>query len=172
MLVGVRLGHGGEDALARMPARQSEDALNEPNRADATGGERRVGPLRERRADARTLADQAIDKRLLTRRGLGVTSPRGKHAGRHARVHHEERVALEDAHEVRVPPDADAHLAGTRLGKIDRDQVLDYHLRKGMTVQEVERWLGQNLNYDPSKAAPAAEVNVCSCGVPHLVSAR
>ncbi len=36
------------------------------------------------------------------------------------------------------------------LGKIDRDQVLDYHLRKGMTVQEVERWLGPNLNYDPS----------------------
>ena len=35
------------------------------------------------------------------------------------------------------------------VGKIDRDQVLDYHLRKGMTLQEVERWLGPNLNYDP-----------------------
>ena len=35
------------------------------------------------------------------------------------------------------------------LGKIDRDQVDDYHKRKGMTVAEVERWLGQNLNYDP-----------------------
>jgi 5-methyltetrahydrofolate--homocysteine methyltransferase len=35
------------------------------------------------------------------------------------------------------------------LGKIDRDQVDDYHERKGMTVAEVERWLGQNLNYDP-----------------------
>jgi 5-methyltetrahydrofolate--homocysteine methyltransferase len=35
------------------------------------------------------------------------------------------------------------------LGKIDRDQVADYHLRKGMSVAEVERWLGQNLNYDP-----------------------
>jgi 5-methyltetrahydrofolate--homocysteine methyltransferase len=34
------------------------------------------------------------------------------------------------------------------LGKIDRDQVTDYHLRKGMTVAEVERWLGPNLNYD------------------------
>ena len=34
------------------------------------------------------------------------------------------------------------------LGKIDRDQVNDYHKRKGMTVAEVERWLGQNLNYD------------------------
>ena len=40
------------------------------------------------------------------------------------------------------------------LGKIDRDQVLAYHTRKGMTVAEVERWLGPNLNYDP--AAPAA----------------
>jgi len=34
------------------------------------------------------------------------------------------------------------------LGKIDRDQVADYHRRKGMTVAEVERWLGPNLNYD------------------------
>ncbi|MES1172038.1 MAG: vitamin B12 dependent-methionine synthase activation domain-containing protein, partial [Bacteroidota bacterium] len=33
------------------------------------------------------------------------------------------------------------------LGKIDRDQVADYHQRKGMTVAEVERWLGPNLNY-------------------------
>jgi 5-methyltetrahydrofolate--homocysteine methyltransferase len=35
------------------------------------------------------------------------------------------------------------------LGKIDRDQVADYHERKGMSMAEVERWLGQNLNYDP-----------------------
>jgi 5-methyltetrahydrofolate--homocysteine methyltransferase len=37
------------------------------------------------------------------------------------------------------------------LGKIDRDQVVDYHRRKGMTIAEVERWLGPNLNYDPSE---------------------
>ena len=37
------------------------------------------------------------------------------------------------------------------LGKIDRDQVADYHQRKGMTIAEVERWLGPNLNYDPEK---------------------
>ena len=36
------------------------------------------------------------------------------------------------------------------LGKIDRDQVADYAERKGMTVAEVERWLGPNLNYDPA----------------------
>ncbi len=35
------------------------------------------------------------------------------------------------------------------LGKIDRDQVADYHERKGMSLAEVERWLGPNLNYDP-----------------------
>jgi len=37
------------------------------------------------------------------------------------------------------------------LGKIDRDQVADYSERKGMSVAEVERWLGQNLNYDPAE---------------------
>jgi 5-methyltetrahydrofolate--homocysteine methyltransferase len=40
------------------------------------------------------------------------------------------------------------------LGKIERDQVVDYQSRKGMTLAEVERWLSPNLNYDP--AAPAA----------------
>jgi 5-methyltetrahydrofolate--homocysteine methyltransferase len=36
------------------------------------------------------------------------------------------------------------------LGKIERDQVLDYSERKKMDVHEVERWLGQNLNYEPA----------------------
>jgi 5-methyltetrahydrofolate--homocysteine methyltransferase len=35
------------------------------------------------------------------------------------------------------------------LGKIDRDQVADYAARKGMSVTDVERWLGPNLGYDP-----------------------
>ncbi|HTB95989.1 MAG TPA: methionine synthase [Terracidiphilus sp.] len=34
------------------------------------------------------------------------------------------------------------------LGKIGRDQVDDYAVRKGMTVAEAERWLAPNLNYD------------------------
>ena len=37
------------------------------------------------------------------------------------------------------------------VGKIDRDQVEDYHSRKGMTLAEVERWLGPNLGYDPAE---------------------
>ena len=37
------------------------------------------------------------------------------------------------------------------LGKIGRDQVVDYSERKRMSVSEVERWLGQNLNYDPAE---------------------
>ena len=37
------------------------------------------------------------------------------------------------------------------LGKIGRDQVESYAARKGMTATEVERWLGQNLNYEPSE---------------------
>jgi 5-methyltetrahydrofolate--homocysteine methyltransferase len=52
------------------------------------------------------------------------------------------------------------------LGKIDRDQVFDYHLRKGTELSEIERWLGPWLNYEPaentatSKTSPAN----CSCG--------
>jgi len=33
------------------------------------------------------------------------------------------------------------------VGKIDKDQVLDYHRRKGMSVEEIERWLSPILAY-------------------------
>ena len=49
------------------------------------------------------------------------------------------------------------------VGKLGRDQLLDYHVRKGMTLQEVERWLGPYLNYDPVKTA----VSPCGCGQTH-----
>jgi 5-methyltetrahydrofolate--homocysteine methyltransferase len=35
------------------------------------------------------------------------------------------------------------------VGKIDRDQVVDYHRRKSMDVAVVEKWLGPYLNYEP-----------------------
>jgi 5-methyltetrahydrofolate--homocysteine methyltransferase len=39
------------------------------------------------------------------------------------------------------------------VGKIERDQVLDYQRRKGMELAAVERWLAPNLNYDPEIVA-------------------
>jgi 5-methyltetrahydrofolate--homocysteine methyltransferase len=33
------------------------------------------------------------------------------------------------------------------VGKIDKDQVMDYAKRKGMSIEEVERWLAPNLGY-------------------------
>ncbi len=48
------------------------------------------------------------------------------------------------------------------LGKIERDQVIDYHQRKGLTVAEVERWLGPNLNYDPAPSEENTPVPVGS----------
>ena len=50
------------------------------------------------------------------------------------------------------------------VGKLGRDQLLDYHLRKGMTLQEAERWLGPWLNYEP---AAAGKIISCSCGRAH-----
>ena len=49
------------------------------------------------------------------------------------------------------------------VGKLGRDQLLDYHIRKGMTLQEVERWLGPYLNYDPPKTTAVS----CGCGQAH-----
>ncbi len=34
------------------------------------------------------------------------------------------------------------------VGKVGKDQVLDYHKRKGMSKEETERWLGPILNYE------------------------
>jgi len=34
------------------------------------------------------------------------------------------------------------------VGKIGKDQVLDYHKRKGMSIEETERWLRPILSYD------------------------
>ncbi len=52
------------------------------------------------------------------------------------------------------------------VGKLGRDQIIDYHLRKGMSLQEVERWLGPWLNYEP-RAMAAGTTVACACGVPH-----
>jgi 5-methyltetrahydrofolate--homocysteine methyltransferase len=38
------------------------------------------------------------------------------------------------------------------VGRIGRDQVEDYAARKGMPVEDVERWLAPNLAYDPTAA--------------------
>jgi 5-methyltetrahydrofolate--homocysteine methyltransferase len=53
------------------------------------------------------------------------------------------------------------------VGKLGRDQLLDYHLRKGMTLQEAERWLGPYLNYEPGKAGADTARIACACGQPH-----
>jgi 5-methyltetrahydrofolate--homocysteine methyltransferase len=50
------------------------------------------------------------------------------------------------------------------VGKLGRDQLLDYHVRKGMTLPEAERWLGPYLNYEPGTAAGST---ACGCGQPH-----
>jgi 5-methyltetrahydrofolate--homocysteine methyltransferase len=42
------------------------------------------------------------------------------------------------------------------VGKINRDQVQDYARRKGMTLEEAERWLAPTLGYDPDQQAKAA----------------
>jgi len=60
------------------------------------------------------------------------------------------------------------------VGKVDRDQTLDYHLRKQMDLRTIERWLAPNLNYEPAAAttitpAPSGGV-ACSCGRPHPTS--
>ena len=39
------------------------------------------------------------------------------------------------------------------VGKINKDQVTDYAKRRGISVEEAEKWLGPNLSYSPKEAA-------------------
>ncbi|WJR66236.1 methionine synthase [Neorhizobium sp. CSC1952] len=43
------------------------------------------------------------------------------------------------------------------VAKVERDQVEDYAKRKGMAVEEVERWLGPVLNYTPASERDAVD---------------
>jgi Methionine synthase I, cobalamin-binding domain len=42
------------------------------------------------------------------------------------------------------------------VGKIERDQAADYAGRKGESLEEVEKWLSPNLNYEAEKVASVA----------------
>src|SRR5262249_45260503 len=42
------------------------------------------------------------------------------------------------------------------VGKVERDQVQDYALRKGWSIAEAERWLAPVLNYEPKPARSEA----------------
>ncbi len=35
------------------------------------------------------------------------------------------------------------------VGRLGRDQIEDYAVRRGLSVEEAERWLRPNLAYDP-----------------------
>ncbi|MBV9392536.1 MAG: methionine synthase, partial [Verrucomicrobia bacterium] len=37
------------------------------------------------------------------------------------------------------------------VGKLDADQIRNYQLRKEMSLEEIERWLGPYLSYEPSR---------------------
>ncbi|NNF67821.1 MAG: methionine synthase, partial [Gammaproteobacteria bacterium] len=39
------------------------------------------------------------------------------------------------------------------VGQIARDQVVDYAARKGLSIEQAERWLGPNLGYEKNNAA-------------------
>ena len=42
------------------------------------------------------------------------------------------------------------------VGKLGRDQVEDYARRKGMSVEDAERWLAPNLGYEPADIISSA----------------
>lgn len=53
-----------------------------------------------------------------------------------------------------------------RLGEVDRDQVIDYHIRKSTTISEVEKWLSPVIGYSGTAANPKPSIK-CDCGFEH-----
>src|SRR5262249_40072748 len=50
------------------------------------------------------------------------------------------------------------------VGKLARDQVLDYQRPNRLPLPEIERWLGPYLDYDPAGTAQPAISPACACG--------
>jgi 5-methyltetrahydrofolate--homocysteine methyltransferase len=71
-------------------------------------------------------------------------------AGQHADITLTESFAMLPAASVSGFYFAHAEAKYFAVGKIGKDQVEDYARRKGMDLRTVERWLGPNLNYEPS----------------------
>ena len=69
---------------------------------------------------------------------------------KHARIRLTENFAMYPASSVSGLYFAHPAAKYFAVGKLGRDQVIDYHLRKQMDLRTVERWLGPNLNYDPA----------------------
>ena len=42
------------------------------------------------------------------------------------------------------------------VGRIDRDQIEDYAMRKGWSIAEAEKWLSPILAYDPARIPKVA----------------
>ena len=68
---------------------------------------------------------------------------------KHARIRLTENFAMYPASSVSGLYFAHPGAKYFAVGKLGRDQVIDYHLRKQMDLRTVERWLGPNLNYSP-----------------------
>lgn len=66
---------------------------------------------------------------------------------RHTSIHLTENYAMYPAASVCGLYFAHPEARYFSVGKIGRDQVLDYHRRKGMSIEAVEKWLAPNLNY-------------------------
>ena len=45
------------------------------------------------------------------------------------------------------------------VGRIGKDQIEDYALRKGMPIESTERWLGPNLGYKPASTTSQVPVS-------------
>jgi len=66
---------------------------------------------------------------------------------KHTGIKLTESLAMHPAASVSGLYFASPHAKYFNVGKIGKDQVLDYHRRKGMSVEEVEKWLRPILAY-------------------------
>jgi len=62
-----------------------------------------------------------------------------------------ESLAMLPAASVSALVIANRHSQYFAVDQLQKDQVMDYALRKKMDVKIVEKWLGPSLSYDPTK---------------------
>ena len=107
----------------------------------------------DRGAHPRALAEQAIDEGLLAGRRLGLAGARRKQARRRRGVHGDQRVAVEDADQMRVPPHADALPEQREWDRIERAVDLDVPIGVHRALAGAEQ---RKRDRRRAAAAPAA----------------
>ena len=110
--------------------------------------------LEEKVQIERALAEKTAEKKLLLQRALEVKAENDASmaklkAEKEADIQLTDSLAMLPAASVSALCFANECSTYFQVGKVCKDQIVEYAERKGQTIEEAEKWMGPYLGYDP-----------------------